>query len=129
EAELSVAWLHQLMLPVADTLAELPDPHRTALSTALGLGVGDPPSRLVLVSGLLAWLRRLTERAPVVVLFDDIQWTDRASASLLSLAARRLDGLRVAMVFAERSGYPSFLDRDHLPSRELEPLSDSDAHE
>ncbi|NUP30236.1 MAG: ATP-binding protein, partial [Streptomycetaceae bacterium] len=56
ETELSFAGLHQLLLPAADTLPELPEVHRAALATALGFERGEPPGRLVLTSALLAWL-------------------------------------------------------------------------
>ncbi|MFF4622193.1 AAA family ATPase [Nonomuraea jabiensis] len=127
ETELSFAVLHQLLLPVVDGLPELPEVHRAALATALGLERGDPPGRLVLVSALLAWLRHLTSTRPLVLVVDDLQWVDRASVVVLSLVARRLSGLPVGLLLAQRSEYESFFDRESAPQLILTPLDDDAA--
>ncbi|MEV0667934.1 ATP-binding protein [Actinomadura luteofluorescens] len=127
ETELSFAGLHQLLLPAVDTLPELPAPHRTALATALGLDRGEPPSRLALTSALLDWLRRLSSTAPLVLVVDDLQWVDRASAVILSLVAGRVGGIRVGLLLAQRAGHESFFDRTAVPELPLTPLDDSDA--
>ncbi|MEU8120527.1 AAA family ATPase [Spirillospora sp. NPDC049024] len=127
ETGLSFAGLHQLMLPVVDTLPELPGHHRTALATALGLDRGDPPSRLALTSALLDWLRRLSSTAPLVLVVDDLQWVDRPSVVVLNLVARRIGGLQVGLLLSQRTGHESFFDRESVPELQLPPLGDDDA--
>ncbi|MET0715153.1 MAG: ATP-binding protein, partial [Mycetocola sp.] len=60
EAKLSFAGLHQLMLPVIHTLVDVADPHRSVLSTALGMNLGDPPDHIMLTTSLLVWLHQLS---------------------------------------------------------------------
>ncbi|WP_141579455.1 AAA family ATPase [Actinomadura sp. WMMA1423] len=127
ETELSFAGLHQLLLPVVDSLPGLPAPHRAALATALGLDRGDPPSRLALTTALLDWLRHLSSTAPLVLVVDDLQWVDRASVVILNLVARRIGGLRVGMLLAQRAGHESFFDRESAPELSLAPLDDDAA--
>ncbi|MEO3784152.1 AAA family ATPase [Actinocorallia sp. B10E7] len=127
ETELSFAGLHQLLLPAVEGLPELPEPHRAALATALGLERGEPPSRLVLTSALLDWLRHLSSTAPLVLVVDDLQWVDRASVVILSLVARRIGGLRVGLLLAQRTGHESFFDRESVPELALTPLDDDAA--
>jgi hypothetical protein len=123
ETELSFAGLHQLLLPAAGSLPELPEVHRAALATALGFERGEPHRRLVLTSALLAWLRRLASTTPLVLVVDDLQWIDRASVVILSLVARRLGGLRVGLLLSQRTGQESFFDRESVPELTLMPLA------
>ena len=50
----------------------------------------------------LALLAAAAERAPVLVLIDDLQWADRSSREAILFAARRLDADAVAVVVALR---------------------------
>ncbi|MHB8660194.1 MAG: ATP-binding protein [Solirubrobacteraceae bacterium] len=53
--------------------------------------------------GLYWLLANLTERAPVLLAIDDVQWSDLPSLRFLDFLARRLDGLPVAVLVAIRS--------------------------
>lgn len=129
EAELSFAGLHQLLLPVAAVFDDLPAVHRAAVATALGLERGEPPERLLLATATLALLRRLARAAPLLLVVDDLQWLDRASAIVLSLVARRLGDSRVGLLLAQRSAEESFFDRVALPTLALAPLDEVAAGE
>ncbi len=60
--------------------------------------------------------------APLVVLVDDVQWLDAASAAALVYVARRLPGTGVLLLGARRNGSPGpVLPGDVVP---LDPLSD-----
>ena len=53
----------------------------------------------------LAWhalLERCAEASPVLILIDDAQWLDAASADVIAFAARRTIGRRIRAVVAER---------------------------
>lgn len=126
EAEVSFAGLNQLMLPAVDSLATLPAPQRSALRTALGVEAGEPPNQLLTVTALLSWFSQLGRTKPLLVVVDDFQWLDRASALTLGLVARRLDGLPVGLLIAERVDSGSFLDQ-HVETLELGALEDADA--
>lgn len=47
-------------------------------------------------------LLRLAEKQPLVLVLDDLQWTDQASADLLFRLGRRIDGSRILLVGAYR---------------------------
>ncbi|MBV9450007.1 MAG: AAA family ATPase [Streptosporangiaceae bacterium] len=125
EAELAFASLHLLLGPVLDRLGRLPDPQRTALSGALGLGPAGPGDRFLIALAVLSLLSELAEERPLVCLLDDVQWLDRASATALEFVARRLEGEGVAMLFATRDSGPAF-GTPGVPEMRLSGL-DSDA--
>jgi predicted ATPase len=68
-----------------------------------------------------------SERAPVLVLVDDLQWVDRESTAALGFAARRLREDPVCFVWAVRSGSisPEFVKG--MPVLPLGGLSHADA--
>ena len=53
-------------------------------------------------------------RVPVLLIVDDLPWIDRASACVLSFAARRLGGSRAGLLAACRTGAESYFDRGGL---------------
>ncbi|GAA2482533.1 helix-turn-helix transcriptional regulator [Winogradskya humida] len=89
-------------LPSA-AVAALPPAHRAALT---GLRRGATPragapalARRLVLPGLLAWCART---APVLLVLDDVQWLDAASAGLIGFAMRRGPGPRIRVVAAQR---------------------------
>ena len=102
EMELAFAGLHQLCMPMLDRRDRLPGPQRAALGTAFGLDAGAAPDRFLVGLALLGLLSEVAREQPLVCLFDDAQWLDRASAQALAFAARRLLAESVALVFVVR---------------------------
>jgi DNA-binding CsgD family transcriptional regulator len=125
EADMSFAGLSQVVLPLADGLGGLEAIHEAALSVALGLGVGPAAERLVVATALLSLLDRAAARQPLLVIIDDLQWIDRASATVLGMVARRLTGTRVALLAAQRIYDESLFERVGLPTMVVGPLSDA----
>lgn len=117
EVRLSFASLGDLLDGVlTETLAALPGPQRRALEIALLLeeSGGAPPDQRAIGLGLRGALRFLAEGAPLLVAIDDRQWLDRASASALEFALRRIDTERVrvlATVRIEHGGTPLKLEQ------------------
>ena len=66
-------------------------------------------------AGLLSLLAAAAERSPVLVLVDDLQWVDQASAQALLFAVRRLRADKVGVVMTVRSGEPLSVRIDGLP--------------
>lgn len=73
------------------------------------LGLSPPPApdaalaRARLFDAVTRLIERLADRAPVLMVVDDLQWADEATVTLLHHLARRLEGDPVAMVATCRS--------------------------
>lgn len=104
---------HLPFLALADLLGlvmnevsdRLPAPQRTALESAL-TGRGESTLQrdgLALRLAVLSTLRALADLGPVLIVADDLQWLDPASAELLGFAARRLGGTPVQLLCAVRT--------------------------
>jgi DNA-binding CsgD family transcriptional regulator len=108
EATLAFAGVGDLLRDEVDeTLDRLPPPQRRALAVALlleeaGSGSVDPHA---VGLALLAALSDLGQEKPVLVVVDDVQWLDPASAATLAFAARRLGSEQVAFILAARSPF------------------------
>jgi len=109
EAELALAHvgLGDLFEGVLDdVLPALSTPRRHALEVAL---LRQEPSgarvdRRALAVALRAALETLSDREPVLLAVDDVQWLDASSAGALAFALRRLDGAAVRLLLARRLG-------------------------
>ncbi len=106
EAELPFAALHALLRPALDQIGALPGRQAAALRGAFGLAEETVPDRFLVGLGVLSLVAELAEDRPVLVLADDAQWVDRASADALVFAARRLQAERAAVLVAARDQPP-----------------------
>ncbi|WP_432198664.1 ATP-binding protein [Streptomyces sp. bgisy027] len=106
ESHLPFLALADLLGLVLDEVSDrLPAAQLTALEAAL-TGRGESTLQrdgLALRLAVLSALRALADTGPVLVVADDIQWLDPASAELLGFAARRLGDTPVRMLFAVRT--------------------------
>jgi DNA-binding CsgD family transcriptional regulator len=87
-----------------DVLPALSVPRRRALEVALLLeeASGDPVDHRALAVAVHSALQLLSERAPILIAVDDVQWLDASSSSALAFAVRRLAGTRVLLLLARR---------------------------
>ncbi|MFJ4364801.1 helix-turn-helix transcriptional regulator [Streptomyces chartreusis] len=106
ESHLPFLALADLLGLVLDEVSDrLPAAQLTALEAAL-TGRGESTLQrdgLALRLAVLSALRALADTGPVLVVADDLQWLDPASAELLGFAARRLGDTPVRMLFAVRT--------------------------
>ena len=101
----------------AETGGTLDDREVRILGLWLGFELPEPPDGSPVVSGenlaaagkvhLVAFLRSMMERSPVVMLFEDLHWADSASLELLDELSHRLSNERILMVAATRPERPS----------------------
>ncbi|MFI2199876.1 AAA family ATPase [Streptomyces sp. NPDC020192] len=105
DARLPFAGLVDLFARVPDSrLDALPPEPRAALRAALLRGrepAGDQ-GRLAVRVAVLEVLRALAAAGPVLLVVDGLQWLDAPSAEVLAFAVRRVGGLDLRMVAAER---------------------------
>ncbi len=129
ESDLPLAGLSALAMLLAYAAAALDAPHRDALAAAAGgAAAGAAEDRFRLGAATLALLAAAAEPAPLLVLLDDVQWLDPASAAALSFALRRLAADPVLLVVATRpDALPSALALPPgTPRNRIDGLSDDD---
>jgi DNA-binding CsgD family transcriptional regulator len=112
ESSIPLTGFWDLFGGVDDELLEaLPAPQRRAIDVALLRSDPDesdgPPDRRALAVGTAALLRAMSERGPVVLAIDDVQWLDDGSAAVLSFALRRVAEAPVAALLALRDQLPA----------------------
>ncbi len=83
----------------------LPGHLRAALDAALlrTVAPSTPQDELAVRLAVLDLVRILAGQAPVLLVIDDLQWVDEPSAGVLQFVARRLAGLPVQTLAAERA--------------------------
>ena len=128
ERDLAFTGLHELLRPVLDRVADLPERQARALCGAFALAADPaPPDELLTGMAVLTLLGALAEDGPLFVVADDAQWLDHGSLKTLAFAARRLSAEPVAVLLAVRGSVPpAGFDRG-FPELPLSPLSASDA--
>ena len=109
EAELPIALggLCDLIEPAFGEIAdELAEPQRRAIAAALGVEDAAPvvPDSLTLPRAVVAVLRLLAARTPVLLAIDDVQWLDVASRRVLAFALRRSGALPIGALVTLRGG-------------------------
>jgi DNA-binding CsgD family transcriptional regulator len=108
----------------------LPGHLRAALDAALlrTAAPATPQDELAVRLAVLELLRVLAAPGPVLLVIDDLHWVDEPSAGVLRFVARRLSGLAVQMLAAERGEDSRHADLVRQPCIELTlgPLSPDD---
>ncbi len=117
---------------LADVAASISTPRRRALEIALlrGEASDDPVDHRALGVAVRDVLRLLSERQPILLAVDDVQWLDPSSSSALAFALRRLAASPVRVLLARRlvagsesSELEHVLDPDRVERLTVGPLS------
>ena len=127
EAELTFAGLHELLRPLLADLDRLPPPQASALRAALAIDAPREVDRFAVYTATLSLVALAAEAATLLVLVDDAQWLDEASAGALAFVARRLHAEPVAMLIALREGATGPFAGGVFPELPLPGLSGADA--
>jgi len=120
--DVSFSSLTTVLAPLHGEIGGLDPVHRHALTVALGIGDGSAVDHIVIYNAALTLLRKAAHARPLLIVVDDLQWVDRASAAALAFIARRLTGSVVAFLAASRPGAETWFDPTGLPELELRPL-------
>jgi DNA-binding CsgD family transcriptional regulator len=102
ETEFRFAALHQMLAPLLAGLDRIPPPQQHALREVVGLAYGPDPDRFLVGLAVLTLLIDAAGERPLLVVVDDAQWLDHASAEVLAFVARRLHREPIAVVVALR---------------------------
>jgi DNA-binding CsgD family transcriptional regulator len=122
ESEIPFAALHQMLYPVREHVDRLAGHHRDALGQVFDLAPGSSPVPLV-AAAVLALLSEVAAERPLLVIVDGVPWIDRASATVLAFAARRIGDDPIAFLAATRTGAGGFFDKVGLAEREIGSLA------
>lgn len=125
EAGLPFATLHQLVHRVMETV-NLPTPQRLTLLSAFGQEDGAPDLYMVAMAALQL-LGEIAAQRPTVLIIDDLQWLDPASADVLTFLARRISSDAVAVLCATRSTNAHPMPGAGLPDLVVDPLDEQTA--
>ncbi|WP_405152084.1 AAA family ATPase [Sphaerisporangium sp. NBC_01403] len=126
EVEHAFSGLLGLLRPVLDHLGALPGVQAEALRGALGI-TDSAASDFLVSAAVLTLLAAVAADRPLLVTVDDVQWLDRASASALLFAARRLADEPVAMLLTVREPEPLPVNTAGLTELVLHGLPPEDA--
>jgi DNA-binding CsgD family transcriptional regulator len=87
-----------------DVLSALATPRRHALEVALlrERASDDPVDPRALAVAVRDLLQLLSERQPILIAVDDVQWLDPSSSQALAFGLRRLDATPVLLLLARR---------------------------
>jgi DNA-binding CsgD family transcriptional regulator len=127
EATMPFGTLFDVCRPLLGSIGDLPDRQRRALEGALAMGPtaeGDP---FAIGAATLSLLAAEARDEPLLLVIDDAQWVDAASAASLAFALRRLDADDVAVLIGARTGEPGGFDVTGFAVVELARLSRVDA--
>lgn len=129
ETAFGYAGVHQVVLPLLDHLADLPEPQRAALDAALGRVRHGAPDTFLVGLAVLSLLAEAARTHALLVVVDDAQWLDDESAVALSFVGRRLHAERVAMIVALLEASDSRSRFDGLRRLDLAGLANPEALE
>lgn len=125
ESGVDFAALRELLGPLADRVPALPGPQSRALAAALGQGPG-PADRFLVGAAVVTLLAAVAADQPVLLIVDDAQSVDLATARALTFALRRLGGVRVALLVGMRDS-PATTVWQSLRVLPVAPLPDAEA--
>ena len=126
EAAMPFGALFDVCRSFLGSIGDLPDRQRGALEGALAMGPAGDGDGFAIGAATLSLLTGDRE-APLLVVIDDAQWLDGASAASLAFALRRLDADDVAVLIGLRAGECDGFDATGFPMLELARLSPNDA--
>ncbi|WP_224275913.1 helix-turn-helix transcriptional regulator [Streptomyces sp. LS1784] len=127
ESALPYAGLHQFLHPLLADVARLDDGTRAVFDAVFGGMQGDPPSVMTLGIAVLGLLALGAAQRPLLLVLDDGQWLDDASADVCGFVGRRLAGSPVKLLVAVRTDLTSRFDTAALPELPVAALADEDA--
>ena len=100
-----------------------PELSGTTLAAAMPDGLASAEERLRLHAGILQLLRKLGERAPLLLAIENLQWADSSSIELLHFLGRQLQTHRVLLAASWNESEQPISDELRVALRSLRALS------
>ncbi|MEE9274399.1 MAG: tetratricopeptide repeat protein, partial [bacterium] len=113
-------------------------PHLPALLALLSLpaedpeweGLDPPGRRRRMIEAVTRLLLKESEGRALLVVLEDLQWSDSESLSLLESLAEEIEGARILLLISHRPEYePPWEGREHFTALPLEPLPPAGAED
>ncbi|WP_244178705.1 helix-turn-helix transcriptional regulator [Streptomyces rubellomurinus] len=127
ESELPYSGLHQLLHPLLAEVARLEDGPRAVFDAVFGGVRSDSPSVMALGIAVLSLLSLSAAQRPLLLVLDDGQWLDDASAEVCGFVGRRLAGGPAKLLVAVRTDLTSPFDTAALPELPVAALAAEEA--
>jgi DNA-binding CsgD family transcriptional regulator len=106
EADLPLAVARSLLRPLVVLRGARLEP---MVEKALGLDQSSGDVELGTVLDALYWVcADMAQSAPLLLVADDVQWSDEPSARFLAYVMRRLEGIPLIVALGRRNGGPAF---------------------
>ncbi|HDL60623.1 MAG TPA: tetratricopeptide repeat protein [candidate division WOR-3 bacterium] len=96
------------------------------LANLLGIGSAEEiiEEKMVIFNSILTLFDKLSQKKPLVLIFEDIHWIDEASLELLRFLAEKISTKRILMLCLHRPEFnPAFPEMGHITIIFLTPLS------
>lgn len=107
EADLPFVGLSDLLRPLQDRIALLPQPKSRVLESALSMSGADIGGRGAVNAAVLSLLDMVGQEAPLLLLVDDYHWLDSSSRAVIDFISRRTEPLGIGLMLTSRGGHPS----------------------
>lgn len=123
EATLPFAAVERLLIPLWDSIGQLPGPQQLALRVLFGLEEG-PVNPLLVHIAVTKTLQVAAIDVPLLILIDDFHLLDKESARVFSFLSRRIGEASIYLLCAEADGHAvstGAIDGERLV---LEPLDE-----
>ncbi len=119
--------LHRLGLSPAERLPYLL--HLLGLKTGVEMAELRPEVFKARVFEILRELTmRRSQRHPIVLVLEDLHWTDQSSEELFTAMVEAVPGVRVMLIATYRPGYrPAWMDKSYATQMALQPLPPGDS--
>ncbi|GAA1225250.1 LuxR family transcriptional regulator [Kitasatospora nipponensis] len=127
ESDLPFAGLHQLLFPLLPHAVQLDSMRRAAFDVVFGRSGEKAPSVMALGIAVLDLVMVAASYGRLLLMLDDGQWLDPASAEVCGFVGRRLAGNGAKLVVALRPEKSSGFDAAALPVLPVPPLSEDAA--
>ncbi|MFF4341165.1 AAA family ATPase [Kitasatospora sp. NPDC001540] len=122
ESQLPFAGLHQLLYPLLPYAERLEAAHRVAFDVVFGQSGEEAPSVMTLGTAVLDLIVVAASSTRLLLVLDDGQWFDPASAEICGFVGRRLASTTVKLLVALRPERTSGFDSAALPELPVRPL-------